>query len=74
MVQKIHHALVDGVSTVEMLVLMSDFSPSPKKIEPSPRRGTRPRCLVARSGWFRDARFAGESGQGGLTYYDRVYA
>jgi len=34
-VQKIHHALVDGVSTVEMLVLMSDFSPTPRKIEPS---------------------------------------
>jgi diacylglycerol O-acyltransferase len=33
-VQKIHHALVDGVSTVEMSVVMSDFSPKPKKIEP----------------------------------------
>ena len=33
-VQKIHHALVDGVSTVEMSVIMSDFSPTPNKIEP----------------------------------------
>jgi WS/DGAT/MGAT family acyltransferase len=33
-VQKIHHALVDGVSTVELAVIMSDFSPTPKKIEP----------------------------------------
>jgi diacylglycerol O-acyltransferase / wax synthase len=33
-VQKIHHALVDGVSTVEMSVVMSDFSPTPKKVEP----------------------------------------
>jgi diacylglycerol O-acyltransferase / wax synthase len=33
-VQKIHHALVDGVSTVEMSVVMSDFTPTPKKIEP----------------------------------------
>jgi diacylglycerol O-acyltransferase / wax synthase len=32
--QKIHHALVDGVSTVEMSVVMSDFSPTPKTIEP----------------------------------------
>jgi len=33
-VQKIHHALVDGVSTVEMSVVMSDFSPTAKKVEP----------------------------------------
>jgi WS/DGAT/MGAT family acyltransferase len=33
-VQKIHHALVDGVSTVELAVLMSDFSPTPRKIDP----------------------------------------
>jgi diacylglycerol O-acyltransferase / wax synthase len=33
-VQKIHHALVDGVSTVEMSVIMSDFGPTPNKIEP----------------------------------------
>jgi WS/DGAT/MGAT family acyltransferase len=32
-VQKIHHALVDGVSTVELSVLMSDFSPTPRKID-----------------------------------------
>jgi WS/DGAT/MGAT family acyltransferase len=33
-VQKIHHALVDGVSTVEMANVMSDFSPTPRTIEP----------------------------------------
>jgi diacylglycerol O-acyltransferase / wax synthase len=36
LMQKISHALVDGVSTVEMSVVMSDFSPKPKKIEPPP--------------------------------------
>jgi WS/DGAT/MGAT family acyltransferase len=53
-VQKIHHALVDGVSTVELAVLMSDFSPTPRKIErpstprhPPPMPGRRQRLVSA---------------------------
>jgi diacylglycerol O-acyltransferase / wax synthase len=45
--QKIHHALVDGVSTVEMSVVMSDFSPTPKTIEP-PAKPWQPAPLPSR--------------------------
>jgi WS/DGAT/MGAT family acyltransferase len=53
-VQKIHHALVDGVSTVELSVLMSDFSQTPRKIDspaapwhPQPMPGSGKRLISA---------------------------
>lgn len=48
MVSKMHHALIDGVSGVDLSTVMFDLTPQPRRVrpQPAPSAGTRPGGLA----------------------------